>query len=117
MRCSRCSPTARPQPLRRSRPPSSSLHSARRGYPCVGFLTMTAYSAYLRLIDAYRATARKHGYAIAVHGSLKRDIDLIAVPWVEHASTPRQLADAIYETHKRLFGSAHRSWTPHESPE
>ena len=27
--------------------------------------------------------AREHGYALAVHGSLARDFDLIAVPWRE----------------------------------
>lgn len=26
----------------------------------------------------------EHGYALAVHGSLARDMDLIAVPWAEH---------------------------------
>jgi len=25
---------------------------------------------------------QKHGYALAVHGSLAKDLDLIAVPWV-----------------------------------
>jgi hypothetical protein len=29
-----------------------------------------------------------HGYALAVHGSLARDLDLIAVPWVENPSPP-----------------------------
>lgn len=26
--------------------------------------------------------AKSHGYALAVHGSLQRDLDLIAIPWV-----------------------------------
>lgn len=30
----------------------------------------------------------RHGYALAVHGSLARDFDLIAVPWSEHVSPP-----------------------------
>lgn len=30
---------------------------------------------------------QKHGYALAVHGSLARDFDLIAVPWSEHPSS------------------------------
>lgn len=29
--------------------------------------------------------AREVGYAIGIHGSLKRDFDLIAVPWVDDA--------------------------------
>lgn len=35
--------------------------------------------------------AREHGYAVGLHGSMKRDCDLIAVPWVEGASE----ADAL----------------------
>lgn len=41
--------------------------------------------------------AREHGYALAVHGSLRRDLDLIAVPWVEQPSTSRELVSAILE--------------------
>jgi hypothetical protein len=39
--------------------------------------------------------AREHGYALAVHGSLQRDLDLIAVPWVENPKTSRELVAAI----------------------
>lgn len=35
--------------------------------------------------------AREVGYAVGVHGSLKRDFDLIAVPWVEKAVVPTEL--------------------------
>jgi len=30
---------------------------------------------------------RKNGYALAVHGSLARDFDLIAVPWADEVSS------------------------------
>lgn len=36
-------------------------------------------------IDRIRELAREIGYAIAVHGSLERDLDLIAAPWSEEA--------------------------------
>lgn len=39
--------------------------------------------------------AHKHGYALACHGSMNRDFDLIAVPWVEKPSTTTVLAHAI----------------------
>lgn len=39
--------------------------------------------------------AREHGYALAVHGSLARDFDLIAIPWVEEPQAPQALLDAI----------------------
>lgn len=39
--------------------------------------------------------ARNHGYALAVHGSLRRDFDLIAVPWVPNPSHPRDVIEAF----------------------
>jgi hypothetical protein len=53
------------------------------------------YQYHERLIEPLRAIAREHGYAIGVHGSLKRDIDYIAVAWIENADSPELLADAI----------------------
>lgn len=46
--------------------------------------------------------AREHGYALAVHGSLSRDLDMIAVPWTENAVDPSALIDAI----ERCTGAA-----------
>lgn len=50
-----------------------------------------------KVIDDIRQIAREHGYAIAVHGSLRAesDIDLLAVPWVKDAHAPRTLMRAI----------------------
>lgn len=39
--------------------------------------------------------ARKYGYAIGLHGSMGRDLDLIAVPWVREASPAEVLVEAI----------------------
>lgn len=39
--------------------------------------------------------AREVGYAVAVHGSLKRDFDLIAAPWTEDAKPPEALISAL----------------------
>lgn len=44
-----------------------------------------------------RAVARKYGYAVAVHGSTTRDLDLIAAPWSEGAVTARTLVDKLCE--------------------
>lgn len=30
--------------------------------------------------------AQRHGYALAAHGSLQSDFDLVAIPWVENCS-------------------------------
>jgi hypothetical protein len=46
-------------------------------------------------------TFRAHGYALAVHGSVGNDFDLVAVPWVDEAGDP---ADVIKEiTSKYAF--------------
>lgn len=50
---------------------------------------------YLSLLPNIREVARAAGYAIGVHGSLKRDFDLIAVPWTEDALDGEQLAHAV----------------------
>ena len=52
-------------------------------------------SAVERCIPIVRRVAREHGYAIGVHGSLARDIDLIAVPWTLEASPREELVHAI----------------------
>jgi hypothetical protein len=42
--------------------------------------------------------ARHQGYAIGVHGSRVRDVDLLAAPWIENcAVTPLMLAEMIAE--------------------
>ena len=41
------------------------------------------------------AAARGCGYAIGLHGSMERDLDLIAVPWIDDFSTKDELAAAI----------------------
>lgn len=40
-------------------------------------------------------TFQKHGYALAVHGSMARDFDIIAVPWAEEVSSPQEVLKAI----------------------
>lgn len=46
-------------------------------------------------LPAIREAAREHGYAIGVHGSERRDFDLIAAPWRDGASDADTLARAI----------------------
>lgn len=37
----------------------------------------------------------EHGYALAVHGSVANDFDIVAIPWAEKVSSPRKLMNAI----------------------
>lgn len=39
--------------------------------------------------------AMRYGYALALHGSMARDLDLIAVPWTEDAADPKKLLKAF----------------------
>ncbi len=58
--------------------------------------TSTAYGlAYARALPALTEIARQHGYALAVHGSMATDLDVIAVPWTIDASDANTLAEAL----------------------
>lgn len=49
--------------------------------------------------------AHRHGYALAAHGSLARDFDLVCVPWTDSVSTPDVVLDNIArEFAVRLIG-------------
>jgi len=67
---------------------------------------------YEVLIGPLREKARELGYAIGVHGTLKRDIDLIACPWTAEAVDARTLAEALFKVVERTHGVAHWSWHP-----
>lgn len=56
------------------------------------------------LIVPLREVARRHGYALAVHGSLSYDIDLIACPWRDLATTPESLVEAIHKAVDAIVG-------------
>jgi hypothetical protein len=49
--------------------------------------------AYPGLADV----ARKHGYCLAIHGSVITDLDLVAVPWTDEAVDAETLKNAIME--------------------
>lgn len=51
--------------------------------------------AYLWFFADLVTVARQHGYALAVHGSACRDLDLVAIPWVADPNKPHDLAEAI----------------------
>jgi hypothetical protein len=65
------------------------------GRPLDPYLAPRTFARYLAVIDRLRASARGVGYALTVHGSLSRDIDLVAVAWVQWAVPAEVLADVI----------------------
>lgn len=46
-------------------------------------------------VERIRGLARKCGYALGVHGSQERDLDLIAVPWTDDAVGNHELVEHI----------------------
>lgn len=55
-------------------------------------------AAYVALLPRLQTTARSWGYALAVHGSLNRDMDLIAIPWIEEAAASEYLIYRLWVT-------------------
>lgn len=59
-----------------------------------------------------REVAREVGYAISVHGSGERDLDLVATPWTENAVTCNELITHLLER-LSLTEVGRRSFKPH----
>lgn len=75
-----------------------------------------SHGKFDELIMPLRDEARRLGYAIGVHGTLNRDIDLIAVPWTAEAVSARQLAEALLALVEKINGDGvgHLSWSMKE---
>ena len=50
-------------------------------------------SIYMRLVEV----ARECGYALALHGTMARDLDVVAVPWTEEAVDAEDLVRRLTE--------------------
>lgn len=50
---------------------------------------------YAAMWDDIRQCAMDHGWAVALHGSLASDMDIMAMPWTEEAVTFVEVVDAI----------------------
>lgn len=67
-------------------------------------------ASYAALLPDLVEAARELGYALAPHGSMARDFDVIAVPWTEEAQSPEQLILRLLSvTGGQLFDGGHRS--------
>ena len=70
------------------------------------------------ILPPMRRVAKDKGYAITVHGSLSRDIDLVAIPWREHnVADPDHLVAMLCGAVAGVSGRCNhqRDWTdkPH----
>ena len=52
---------------------------------------------YAIILPRLQEVARSHGYAIAIHGSMIRDMDILATPWIEGASPTKVFLQAMCE--------------------
>jgi hypothetical protein len=52
---------------------------------------------YAAIWPRLSGVARDHGYALALHGTLGRDMDLIACPWTDDAAPGDVLVEALAE--------------------
>lgn len=50
---------------------------------------------YVGIYPGLAELCRANGYALAVHGSVGKDFDLIAIPWAESVVSPGELIKAI----------------------
>lgn len=80
-------------------------------YHCDTIDEMEAF--YYSRLPEIRAAARALGYAVAVHGSARRDFDLIATPWREGAADKDTLVRAI---HKAACGFTSQSYSWEQKP-
>lgn len=78
--------------------------------------------AYVALYPLLCQVARKHGYCLAIHGSVGRDMDLLAAPWIEEAGDPLDMIKEMKQvtasvTHgpdlDHLFPDCHPTEKPH----
>lgn len=56
---------------------------------------------YAQLLPRIKEAAKRLGYAIAIHGTMQRDLDLLAAPWIEDAAEPKEL---VAEVQKAVGG-------------
>lgn len=70
-----------------------------------------AQNAYIEtllaeLLPPMRLAAKGCGYALTVHGTLSRDIDVVAIPWAERADKAEHLVDRLCGVIAGLTGRA-----------
>lgn len=64
---------------------------------------------YVTLFPHLARIANECGYALAAHGSIQRDLDLVAIPWIVDATSMETLVDAMagyLAIFKDIFGTS-----------
>lgn len=59
---------------------------------------------FFHVVPKLLPVAKRLGYAIALHGSFQRDLDVVAIPWTEEAVSPEELVEALrVEVHGWIY--------------
>jgi hypothetical protein len=58
---------------------------------------------YSHSIHTIQMIGRASGYALAIHGSMQRDLDIVAVPWTDKAVKPRKLVKRLCKQLDLMF--------------
>ena len=68
---------------------------------------------YVTLWLGMTKTANRCGYALTMHGSMNRDMDLVAVPWTDNCDTGWQLVYTLAKKHGLMIGNPRPTIKPH----
>lgn len=96
----------------------SDVFDARKDVPAIRKANAAFIASLLDdLLPPMRMTARGLGYALTVHGTLSRDVDLVAIPWTVSASEPellvKHLCGVIAGVTGRAYSDAKWADKPH----
>lgn len=70
-------------------------------------------SMYAYRVHELQSILRSCGYALALHGSMQRDLDAVAVPWIESAVPGEILVERICESMGLTVGPNCPTQMPH----
>jgi hypothetical protein len=82
----------------------STLYCNTCGRPFPG-VKVDQINAYWEVLPVIKDMARRLGWCLALYGPLRRDLDMIAVPWMEDAVPYERLLGEIIQTFGGRFTS------------
>jgi hypothetical protein len=71
---------------------------------------------YAAMVPVVQRVAYAHGYAVAVHGSMATDLDLLACPWTDEATDADTLIKAIQAEFGAIYHTARTDPNPAVRP-
>lgn len=74
---------------------------------------ITGAPFYPMYYTAMAKTCRIYGYALTCHGSMVRDLDLVAIPWTDEAVDEKTLIDELIARHELMEGNSSQKDKPH----